>query len=548
MKNLFLLALCIFIYAEGLSQSRTLYSDGSAVQITANSGVSVVRSNHNFSNTTSGFRTALNLSFGTANVFVGDSTAMGIVDASRNTIIGINSGTSLSALEQSGNSVLGSFALTKILNANGVIGVGYGNSISSSSNTISLTNTISLGTLSGIYGANISGTVNIGTQIGIGAGQLNSTLPNILVGNGILNNGVLRDRNIILGNEIGLSIGNTSSTGLLDVYILGNGNSQSLHAGRNSIFIGSEVSKAGFSNEFYENCLAMGRLTMDNSNSGSRIIAIGDLSSRSLTRPGNPIPSGLVAIGKNTAVKVEEVSSTIAIGDMAYGGLINDTNFGPTRSINSIMVGYSAGAFCQGIQSVNIGIGAYTLPALTDNKISNIAVGYKAGSANTSGNRNTFIGYLADTQSSGPSNSTALGNRARITTINQIVFGNADINSIEGTVAWSNYSDKRLKRNIEEIKEETLTFIKDLKPVYYTYKEDAGKKLHLGLIAQEVEESAIRQNVSVGALKNSNEPDGYKMISYAEITIPLLMAVQELDKKIAIPDWKPLPISANQNN
>ena len=55
-------------------------------------------------------------------------------------------------------------------------------------------------------------------------------------------------------------------------------------------------------------------------------------------------------------------------------------------------------------------------------------------------------------------------------------------------------SDRNLKKNIHDIDERYLNLAKDLKPVSYMYKN--GDRIHTGFIAQDVEESMKKHNIS----------------------------------------------------
>ena len=153
-------------------------------------------------------------------------------------------------------------------------------------------------------------------------------------------------------------------------------------------------------------------------------------------------------------------------------------------------------------------------------------------------------------------NSIALGNDSRITASNQVRIGNSSITSIGGYEDWSNISDGRFKKNINE-NVPGLSFINKLKPVTYnldvsgienklspvkekhdeaenaTIQKDIAAKekvLQTGFVAQDVEKVAkeIGYDFSgVDAPKNSNDFYGLR---YASFVVPLVKAVQELSK------------------
>ena len=64
------------------------------------------------------------------------------------------------------------------------------------------------------------------------------------------------------------------------------------------------------------------------------------------------------------------------------------------------------------------------------------------------------------------SNSTALGRGALATVSNQVRIGNASVTSIGGYANWTNISDGRVKKNVQE-NVAGLSFINRLKAVTY---------------------------------------------------------------------------------
>ena len=156
------------------------------------------------------------------------------------------------------------------------------------------------------------------------------------------------------------------------------------------------------------------------------------------------------------------------------------------------------------------------------------------------------------------SNTTALGSDASTTADNQVRIGNGFVTSIGGFANWSNISDGRVKKNINE-NVPGLAFINKLKPVTYNLNLDAANKIvqkpiavdkegktippsqfemdakvakekivYSGFIAQDVEKAAQSVNYDfsgVDAAKNDKDMYGLR---YAEFVVPLVKAVQEL--------------------
>jgi hypothetical protein len=193
----------------------------------------------------------------------------------------------------------------------------------------------------------------------------------------------------------------------------------------------------------------------------------------------------------------------------------------------------------------------------------NTAHGLGALFSNTTGNYNTSIGYHANFNASGTNNNTiAIGYEASTTSSNQARIGNSSVTSIGGYAAWSNFSDKRAKKNIRT-DVPGLAFINQLQPVTYNLDLDAidgllkidrtkkpgkdgrehpapqeltdiekqaraakEKQVQTGFIAQDVEKTA--QSIGYDFSGVDVDETGIYGLRYAEFTVPLVKAVQEL--------------------
>jgi hypothetical protein len=234
-----------------------------------------------------------------------------------------------------------------------------------------------------------------------------------------------------------------------------------------------------------------------------------------------------------------------------------------TTGSNNVFVGWGSGFLNTGGED-NIAIGSTALykntiggyntaigrQALYTNTtgVGNVAVGWCTG-RHTTGHYTTSIGYAANSNDNYPwiTYSTALGYGAQNTANYQVRIGNSSTTGIGGFQNWTNVSDARFK---VEVKENIpgLDFINKLRPVSYYLdmnriaavmntpdsarnKEGellASNILHSGFIAQEVEEIASKIGYDFsGVDKPKNEKDYYGL-RYAEFTVPLVKAVQEL--------------------
>ncbi|HRG29236.1 MAG TPA: tail fiber domain-containing protein [Chitinophagales bacterium] len=174
----------------------------------------------------------------------------------------------------------------------------------------------------------------------------------------------------------------------------------------------------------------------------------------------------------------------------------------------------------------------------------NTATGHSAGSVNDNSTFCTYLGYDAD-QPDGTdiSNSTAVGSASRITASNQVRVGASTVTSIGGFVNWTNVSDGRFKKNVQE-NVPGLEFINALQPVTYTLDvnginhflkdesnsvNEKSKIIYSGFIAQDV--AMVAKNIGYdfsGVDQPENENSLYGL-RYAEFVVPLVKAVQELD-------------------
>jgi hypothetical protein len=105
-----------------------------------------------------------------------------------------------------------------------------------------------------------------------------------------------------------------------------------------------------------------------------------------------------------------------------------------------------------------------------------------------------------------------------------ITIGNADTLTVfPGEV--SNYSDERLKFNIEPI-ENSLSAVCKLKGVRYNRNDSNNDKKHIGLIAQEVEK-IVPEVVNTG-----NTPDHLLSINYGNLVSLLIESIKELNSNV----------------
>ena len=96
-------------------------------------------------------------------------------------------------------------------------------------------------------------------------------------------------------------------------------------------------------------------------------------------------------------------------------------------------------------------------------------------------------------------------------------------------------SDRRIKSDIKDI-DIGLNFINKLKPVSYYRNNDKDKKIEYGLIAQDLEDVLIKNNILKTGLVEKDEKDPEKMYSirYNDLIAILIKSTQELKENIDI--------------
>lgn len=162
------------------------------------------------------------------------------------------------------------------------------------------------------------------------------------------------------------------------------------------------------------------------------------------------------------------------------------------------------------IGDYNVGVGADVIKSLLSGSF-NVAIGSNCMYDLISGSNNIGIGTNANVPSS--------------TGSNQVRIGDTSITYAGTQVAWSVTSDKRWKENITP-SNLGLTFINDLKPVFYTRKNDETKKVEYGIIAQELEASLEKFGANTNGIITKDD-EGMYSVRYNDLLAPMIKAIQE---------------------
>ena len=106
--------------------------------------------------------------------------------------------------------------------------------------------------------------------------------------------------------------------------------------------------------------------------------------------------------------------------------------------------------------------------------------------------------------------------------------------TLTGTLSWSFASDERLKTNIEHT-DLGLSFINELNPVKFDWKEHKSDSKSDEFIAQEVKEVMDKLGVSFSGWSESRDSQmdmDVQRLSYDSFVVPLVKAVQELSARV----------------
>lgn len=427
--------------------------------------------------------------------------------------------------------------------------------------------------------SNISGDYN--TAIGLKAQYDNvSGYDNIAVGFQSLMGNASGSDNIAIGNDALFNNETDNNIGIGGSALYGN------ITGEGNIAIGTEALSSGHSSKN----TAIGYGAMKSNTGGVNNQALGYDALRGNTTGSNNTAIGHRALWNNTtkfsniAIGTEALwansgNYNIAIGDSSFDGssiIASDKNtlvgalaMRDGGGSNNVALGYKS--LFAGYGNSNVAIGAEALshstPGFSNNtacgysalfnvstSTRNTALGYIAGDGNDNGNYCTFLGAAADASAAAFTNSTAIGDAATFNAINKVRIGDAGVGIVEGQVAYSWPSDGRFKENIkDDVK--GLEFILKLQPVSYNFnrlkyaqhiRQDISSEKEknmlalsqirsVGFIAQDVEKVIEETGFSsFDALHiPTNETDNYSL-GYAEFTVPLVKAVQELSKELEL--------------
>jgi hypothetical protein len=296
----------------------------------------------------------------------------------------------------------------------------------------------------------------------------------------------------------------------------------------------------------------------DNSN-GALNTADGFLAlGQNATGSGNTA-TGAYTLQSNTSGLENTADGYAALNDnltgyfnTSIGALAMSTN---TSGIHNTAVGtYAAYKNDGGYGSYNTAIGSGALFATTNSQY-NTTLGYNAGYNHDMGYNNTILGANCDVNAAGLYNCIAIGQGVICTASSQARIGNQYTNSIGGYASWTNFSDGRYKKDVKnDVK--GIDFIMRLRPVTYrldvtainnklnedrSVEIDSSSRIAVtekesirfsGFVAQDVETAANESGYDFSGVDKPKNPNDFYGLRYSDFVIPLVKAVQELNKKV----------------
>jgi hypothetical protein len=287
------------------------------------------------------------------------------------------------------------------------------------------------------------------------------------------------------------------------------------------------------------------------------------------TNPGGNPPTQPGQVTGNTAFGAGTLRYTTSGGwntAMGYSALTSNTSGNSNTAIGMrALVANNTGGGNTALGALaliynttgtgNTAIGSNTISAYMHVSNYNTVLGYFSGSRYVLGWNNTILGANCDVNANDRYNCIAIGQGVTCTGNSQARIGNSATVSIGGYVGWSNISDGRYKKDVQQ-NVTGLNFIMKLKPVTYhldisalSKKLDEGrgnsldestqraiqekeKILYSGFVAQDVEKAAKEVGYDFSGVDKPQDKDDLYGLRYAEFVVPLVKGMQEQQQMI----------------
>ena len=515
--------------------------------------------------------------------FVFNTSPAHITDGSRNTLLGIDAGNTITTAS---NNVYLGWNAGRQSNSNNNVAIGYhsfdragggntntcvghfaGYQIQSGSNNVALGgNALSCSSV----GATASGGNNVAVgssamtncdtgddNVAIGADTLKANAFSPLSGDGNVAIGryaieatsasITGNNNVSVGFESMKSSGATTLSGSNNIalgyqtlYSIKGGTTDPAtdsYPGWYNIAIGDE---AQYSNVSAQGNIAIGRQALRTNNSGNTNIAIGK---QALYTNINGTTN--IVIGKEAAYTMTSASYGIYIGESAgqsgaqHYGICIGSEAGKVNTSGSfnVIIGRQAGH-----NNVSSASGYHVLigsrAGMNSGNSYNVCVGADAGNFGTSAANNTAIGTNALDNGSGGSNNTCIGFQADPSSTvvsNEITLGNSSITTLRCQVQTiSSLSDGRDKTEVEDLPL-GLDFIDSLRPVKFKWETREGLEkdgtYDAGFIAQDLQSAQTNSDAEYLNMVLTSNPDRLEA-AYGRLIPVLVQAVKDLKAEI----------------
>ena len=330
-----------------------------------------------------------------------------------------------------------------------------------------------------------------GGNLYLGTDLIFSAIPGLTVVGFGAGNSNKATNNTFLGSYCGAAV----TTGSNHVFIGSNAGKKTTTGGTD-IFIGGS---AGFENLTGSDIVAIGESSGGNNTTGAYLVLLGSYSGYGITEGNGDICIGLEAgrYQNDASSALQTPENSIYIGRQTNSG--SDPDGGEDAIDNEIVIGFNATG--NGAQTVTLG----------NTSIANFHC-------------QVALTVDSDKRIKRNINPSVLG-LSFINALNPILFQRKNPFDYPDEIKPCNFKDRTIKEKDHDGKEISKLIKADKRPA-------DDDRVYLGLSAQQVEEVLTVQGIDLELVSTSNR--GKKAITYGNLIMPLITAVQELSKKVEV--------------